>query len=655
MTTTDIKDHATSEQRSLGVNIGINNAKDKGTSKNEQSLGTSSINASHSGHDYQATTQATIGDGAVVISDANALATVNRDVNTATNITKNQDIGGLNANLTVDSRLFTEAGRAQIKAEQADLGKNVVVTGKITGAGVGSSTAATVGLVTGDQTFEQAINTLLNPARAAQFVKDHPEMAALLKAYQEKDYDGLVNAKVGLQVLADYLKVDVTVLLNSLGVKGVTNKEIISLDVGLANRKDTVEVLGHEVAHNQGVSFEAISHLVGSSVDLAFDAQTSVMSDVIATYQASLGDGKDPATQAANIKLLSMDNNQLVGAMIAQPKKMEYWGSVGHQSAMSASTYAGGLDPRKAKDLGIDAWANDTKSTNAMSATSLIMGMFGTGDQVNRHLLASNLAKFKLYLDSKVLLVQAIATGDEAKKKEAQEMVAIAEQEAVKAAKDQAKHDLREVISMAHSLEYGSPAYNDFIASQDVKDKLHRAGDAFAHVDNETGKDARTGSTSTPKRYVSFLGHFFDSILHRGAADPDSPVAHPKAFKEMTDTIYDITVSVTGKPNVDKSKFDDAVKKLSDRETGQVLIDNDPKKVDAKATAILHRDILNKGIGSPVDPTTGESSVIVPPDGEYGPLGFDKLKENAVEVTEKIDDFFGVPVEFDNQNTTKSK
>ena len=379
---------------------------------------------------------------------------------------------------------------------------------------------------------------------------------------------------------------------------------------------------------------------MGNSVDLAFDAQTSVMSDVIATYQPSLGNGKDLATQTDNAKLLSMDNSQLVGVTLTQPEKMEYWGSVGHQSAMSASTYAGGLDPRKAKDLGIDAWANDTKSTNAMSATSLIMGMFGTGDQVNRHLLASNLAKFKLYLDSKVLLVQAIATGDEAKKKEAQEMVAIAEQEAVKAAKDQAKYDLHEVISMAHSLEYGSPAYNDFIASQDVKDKLHLAGDAFAHVDNETGKDARTGSTSTPKPYVSFLGHFFDSILRRGTADPDSPVAHPEAFKKMTDTIYDITVSVTGKPNVEKSRFDDAIKRVIDPIKGQVLINNDPKKIDAKATEKLHRDILHEGIGSPVDPTTGEHLVIVPPAGEYGFLGFDKLKENIERLTESSLNFF---------------
>lgn len=608
--TTDIKDHATSEQRSLGVNVGINNAKDKGTSKNEQSLGTSSINASHSGHDYQATTQATIGEGAVVTTNPNALANINRDVNTATNITKNQDVGGLNANLTVDSRLFTEAGRAQIKAEQEDLGKNLVITGKITGAGVESSTAATVGLVTGDQTFEQAINTLLNPARAAQFVKDHPEMAAVLKAYQEKDYDGLVNAKVGLQVLADYLKVDVTVLLNSLGVKGVTNKEIISLDVGLANRKDTVEVLGHEVAHNQGMSSETMSNLVGSSVDLAFDAQTSVMDSIIVTYQASLN-AEDPAKQKeANTELLSMGNTLLVNAMLAQPEKMEYWGSVGHQSTMAVGTYLGGLRPEIAKAVGVAAFASDADPRNAMSGKSLITAKDPKGNQQHIHLLDGETDPVKVK-EKQAYFTQRL------------------------------EFHLRKINDMTDPIKIA-----EYLKDHAVQNDLHSFGDSFAHVDGE-------GRHFEPRQ-----GHLFPSLgsMWFGTkTDPDSPVEHPEAYKQMLQAIVQAATNATGKPRADGKEAAIIASTVSNT-----------KGKNAEDTAKLHMELLQQKLADyypilTVNPVTNQQ-VLMPPNviekknlEDWDLLGKGKgaMPEYKSQVEDGINSALGIKKNDENMDTPK--
>jgi hypothetical protein len=156
------------------------------------------------------------------------------------------------------------------------------------------------------------------------------------------------------------------------------------------------------------------------------------------------------------------------------------------------------------------------------------------------------------------------------------------------------------------------------------------AGDAFAHVDNETYKDGKPSNAPPAKHYNSFFGHLFDSLGLFGGADPDSPVAHAKAYEEMAIAFYDITADVTGKPAVDKGKFDTAVKQVASTE-GQVTKKNWYGKTveDAEPTAILQRKILNEAIDYPIDPVTGKPSVIVVPENEYGFLGIPKLIEKV--------------------------
>ncbi len=628
----NLKDTRTVKQSNFGISGGVSASKNNG--EYDAKLNTAGVQIGRSGHEYEAETLATIGQGAVVKSDAktgkNSLAGVNQDALNTTKVIKDYDTGGLAVDASIDTRVFTEEGRASIAKEQKDLGKNIKNTGKITAAGIQSATAATTGLITGDQNLSQAIDTLLNPARAAQFIKDHPDQAAVIKAFQEGNYDGLPKTKEGLQKLANYLKVDVNVLLNNIGVKGITDQSLISLDVGKENRKDTVKVLGHEVAHNQSISSETMANIVGSSVDFAFDAQTAAMDTAIAQYVAKLGDGKDATTQAANTKLLKEDNSQLVKAMMDHPEQMENWGSVGHQSTMQAALFAGGMDPRKARDLGVAAWANDTTSKNAMSATSLVMGLFGMGDQVERHALDGNVEELKAL---KAAFEVAYKTGDKDKIMAAFNDVETAANRAVQTAKDKAKADFNEVIGKANSLPYGSPEYNEYINSQDVKDKLHLAGDAYAHVDNETFKDdtARNKAISAgklPEHYDSFLGHVFDSLGWFGGADPDSPVAHKEAYTEMAKDIYKAASNATGSPAVAQGDFENTIKKVTETEVTEKGISTyftGKEVVNNEKTEENQRNELNNMTQGAIDPSTGKPvQVVTVPDVEWGLLGTTK-------------------------------
>jgi filamentous hemagglutinin family protein len=82
----------------------------------------------YTGHVTERTTFATVGMGQVEVG-GELLTTengplVNRDVANTQVITRDQDIGGLNASVTVDGRWFSEAGRAEMLHQQANMGTN---------------------------------------------------------------------------------------------------------------------------------------------------------------------------------------------------------------------------------------------------------------------------------------------------------------------------------------------------------------------------------------------------------------------------------------------------------------------------------------------------------------------------------------------------
>jgi hypothetical protein len=81
--------------------------------------GTTTVNAAYNGSESEQATRATIGAGTVTVKDGTEV-TANRDLDKAQEVTMEHTIGGLNANLTVDTRMFSEEGRNSIKTDFAD-------------------------------------------------------------------------------------------------------------------------------------------------------------------------------------------------------------------------------------------------------------------------------------------------------------------------------------------------------------------------------------------------------------------------------------------------------------------------------------------------------------------------------------------------------
>ncbi|EAT13798.1 hypothetical protein HF888_10205 [Bermanella marisrubri] len=105
LTVENIQDHDTASDKGFSLNTGTS---------------TTTVGANYSGHDKRQTTKATIGNGNVQVG-GKALADtdidVNRDTNNAQEITKDHELGGLDAEVTVDHRLASEEGRDKISED----------------------------------------------------------------------------------------------------------------------------------------------------------------------------------------------------------------------------------------------------------------------------------------------------------------------------------------------------------------------------------------------------------------------------------------------------------------------------------------------------------------------------------------------------------
>lgn len=329
----DLHDISKSKTTGFSLSTSINTGGDK-PKAGEPMSGQTTIGGQYYGHEAQQITRATLGGGAIVVGgktldDSNAdelgLATLNRDLNQAQEITVNKDIGGLNASITVDHRLMTGDGLKDIAKDFRNADNNIAGIGKLTAATVVSATAALASQL-GDQDT-QAIAVMGNPTKAAQFVKDHPDQAAAIAAYQKGDYDGLLKTKEGLQGLATALGVSVEVLTTDitvkLGMAGTTDDKITALDVTGAHRQDMAKTLGHEVSHNQGIENETLANMAGWAANLGLNAGLDLNNDSVREATKQLGDGKDAATQVQNVSILRLDNEHLVKELADHGDKFE--------------------------------------------------------------------------------------------------------------------------------------------------------------------------------------------------------------------------------------------------------------------------------------------------------------------------------------------
>ena len=117
----DIKDHNYNSSSGFNVSTSIG-IPQKGTKEAaNHPKGSTTLGVNSSGQETEQLTKATMGQGTV----KNATDTTNRDIINTQEITRDQTTGMLDGSVTVDHRLLTESGRAEIAKEQKEIGKNI--------------------------------------------------------------------------------------------------------------------------------------------------------------------------------------------------------------------------------------------------------------------------------------------------------------------------------------------------------------------------------------------------------------------------------------------------------------------------------------------------------------------------------------------------
>lgn len=162
----------------------------------------------------------------------------------------------------------------------------------------------------------------------AQAIQNNPEIGAVLQAYQQGDYDGLLNSQAALQALADSTGVSVDVIITritqELRAKGATDGQLVAIDGDISNREDVIKTTAHELDHVRGGSSETLANLAGIAANLNVSASMDANQDEIDKYKPALGDGKDAITQAENKELLNKNDITLITAVEKAPESFDY-------------------------------------------------------------------------------------------------------------------------------------------------------------------------------------------------------------------------------------------------------------------------------------------------------------------------------------------
>lgn len=117
----DLQDHNYNSSRGFNVSTTIGKTtQEKDGEKGKYPNGSTTLGLQSNGQETEQLTKATMGLGTV----KNTTELTNRDINTTQEITRDQTTGMLNGSVTVDHRLLSESGRAEIVQQQKDLPEN---------------------------------------------------------------------------------------------------------------------------------------------------------------------------------------------------------------------------------------------------------------------------------------------------------------------------------------------------------------------------------------------------------------------------------------------------------------------------------------------------------------------------------------------------
>lgn len=309
LVTKDLVNTATQEQKSIGGSLST------GKTATGVSLNNVGLQLGNTGQDFESVTKATIGQGAVVTSDAStgndSLAGVNRDELNTEIITKDMQTGGLDVDTGIDTRVFTQAGREEIAKEQRELGKNTKGVAAITGTAGLAVPSIAAGLLdkgnsnpdslnkSGIDKAKNNVTQLINNLETG--MSDNTvNLAATVEAIQEGELTNSVDNKDTLNQLntaitqgtdAEGTQISLVDDLRDVDgnrVQGTTN---------VINRTDTylstdsmgnvVEVINHDAAHQNGQG-EAAADVMGKTGNSAFDLGKWANSGAIAEERTTI-------------------------------------------------------------------------------------------------------------------------------------------------------------------------------------------------------------------------------------------------------------------------------------------------------------------------------------------------------------------------------
>ena len=220
------------------------------------SASSASLSAQYGGEERKGLTQATIGQGALTITEGTEPENLNRELTQASIVTEEHKVGGLNANLTVDTRMFSEKGRAEIEKDFKQGGILIETAVDVATSDKVNLTDYNAQVGTRNNYFEAAMSFAAeNPALAQILMGDVEATDAQKQAAQAAYVDtisnqfGISREEAVLMINTNATDADGNAIAGG-HVTGGENHGTIYVNAAVnTTGEQTSNTLGHETAH----------------------------------------------------------------------------------------------------------------------------------------------------------------------------------------------------------------------------------------------------------------------------------------------------------------------------------------------------------------------------------------------------------------------
>lgn len=277
--------------------------------------------ATYLGHDKAQANHATLGLGHIVVggttlTDDNAvhpgLGDLNRDLNLAQEITKDNDVGGLNFVTTVDLRWFSPEGREDMLKEQKAAAGGMVLAGM---------DLLTVGKVAGKVITNEVVladagkvlaGTLDQLHGVNTYVMGNAAGAAQIEAHANGESGDLTATQAATNALTQSVNGDSTRLVSSGTIAGAHDSLTGANYINAGLTDSYVSTVGHEMAHSYTRS-ESIADYMGWATDVIWSTGVWANSAAIAANRPI--NLNTSLLQQQNAMLLQQNNAQFGSAL----------------------------------------------------------------------------------------------------------------------------------------------------------------------------------------------------------------------------------------------------------------------------------------------------------------------------------------------------